>query len=272
MAESFPKVVLITGGSSGIGRAAALRLADMGADVALVARTASALQEVAAEVERRGRRALALPADVTDPAAALAAVSRTVEAFGRLDVLVCSAGVSMRSTFADTDLAAIEQVMRVNFFGTLYPTYHAIPHVKQTGGSLVAIASLVGKRATPTYAVYGASKFAVRGLYDSLRQELAADGVHVGVLSPGHVETPLRDRVLGPDGRPWATPPTPPFRVWPVDKVVERLVRLLVRRQAEALLPGFVSPMLALDQLIGPWLGDRIIARQFGRYPLPERP
>jgi NAD(P)-dependent dehydrogenase (short-subunit alcohol dehydrogenase family) len=263
------KVALVTGASSGIGRATAVRLARLGAHVGLAARTAKALEEVAGEVERAGRQALVLPTDVTDPEQCRLAVARTAERFGRLDVLVCSAGVSMRSRFEETDLGAMERVMRVNFFGTLYPTWHAVPHVKATRGSLVAVSSLVGKRGTPTYSAYGASKFAVQGLYESLRLELAADGVHVGVVSPGHVGTPLRERVLGPDGRPWPTPPPAPFRVWPVELVVDRLVRLILGRRPEALLPGFVGPLLALDQVLGPWLGDRIIARQFRKNPLP---
>src|SRR5262245_17082374 len=264
------RVALITGASSGIGRATALRLAGLGAHVALAARTQEALREVAGEIECLGRQALPLPTDVTDAEQCGAAVARTVERFGRLDVLVCCAGVSMRSRFEETELGAIERVMRINFFGTLYPTWHAIPHVKKTRGSLIAVSSLVGKRGTPTYSVYGASKFAVQGLYESLRLELASDGVHVGIVSPGHVATPLRERVLGPDGQPWRTPPPAPFRVWPVELVVDRILRLLLRRKPEALLPGFVGPMLALDQLIGPWLGDRLIARQFWRNPLPE--
>jgi NAD(P)-dependent dehydrogenase (short-subunit alcohol dehydrogenase family) len=264
------KIALITGASSGIGRAAAVRLARLGADVALVARTQAALQEAAGEVERLGRSALVLPGDVTDPETSRLAVARTVERFGRLDVLVCSAGVSMRSRFEETRLDAIERVMRVNFFGTLYPTWHAVPHVKATRGSLIAVSSLVGKRGTPTYSAYGASKFAVQGLYESLRVELAPDGVHVGVVSPGHVETPLRERVLGPDGEPWSTAPTAPFRVWPVEKIVDRLVRLILGRKPEALVPGFVGPLLAIEGLIGPRLGDRLITRQFRRYPLPD--
>jgi NAD(P)-dependent dehydrogenase (short-subunit alcohol dehydrogenase family) len=264
------KVVLITGASSGIGRATAERLALLGARVCLAARTTAVLEEVAAAVRRQGGEALVLPTDVTDEGQCRRAVAAAVGWFGRLDVLVCSAGVSMRSRFEQTDLQAVERLMQVNFFGTLYPTYHAIPHLRATRGSLIAVSSLAGKRGTPTYAAYGASKFAVQGLYESLRLELAASGVHVGVVSPGHVGTPLRDRVQGPDGRPYATPPPAPFRVWPLDKCVGRIVRLILRRRAEALLPGYVGPMLVLDHLLGPWLGDRIITRLFARAPLPE--
>jgi NAD(P)-dependent dehydrogenase (short-subunit alcohol dehydrogenase family) len=200
---------------------------------------------------------------VTDPEQCRAAVERTVARFGGLDVLLCSAGVSMRGAFGDSEPGALEHVMRVNFFGTLYPTYFALPHVKRARGSLVAISSLTGKRGTPSYAIYGASKFAVRGLYESLRLELAADGVHVGVVSPGFVDTPLRERVLAPSGRTWARPPAPPFRIWPVEKCVDRVVRLIVKRKAQALLPGFVGPLLALDDVTGGWLGDWFLGGKF---------
>jgi NAD(P)-dependent dehydrogenase (short-subunit alcohol dehydrogenase family) len=269
------KVALITGGSSGIGRGTALRLASHGVGVAVASRTVSALEEVVREAEALGVEALAVPTDVTDIEQCRRAVETTAARFGRLDVLVCSAGVSMRGLFADAEPAALEHIMRVNFFGTLYPTYFAVPHVKKSRGSLVAISSLTGKRGTPSYAIYGASKFAVRGLYDSVRLELAAAGVHVGVVSPGFVATPLRQRVLDGRGQPWPTPPTPPFRVWPVEKCVDRVVRLILKRQSQALLPSFVSPFLALDEITGGRLGDWYLGSKFdpadAAAPLPQQ-
>jgi NAD(P)-dependent dehydrogenase (short-subunit alcohol dehydrogenase family) len=258
------KVALVTGGSSGIGRATALRLASFGTRIAVAARTVATLQEVVREAETLGVEALAVPTDVTDMEQCRCAVETTTAHFGRLDVLVCSAGVSMRGMFADAEPAALEQIMRVNFFGTLYPTYFAVPHVKRSRGSLVAISSLTGKRGTPSYAIYGASKFAVRGLYDSLRLELAADGVHVGVVSPGFVDTPLRQRVLDASGRTWPTPPIPPFPIWPVEKCVDRIVRLIIKRKAQALVARpFVLPFLALDEISGGRLGDWYLGGKF---------
>jgi NAD(P)-dependent dehydrogenase (short-subunit alcohol dehydrogenase family) len=257
------KVVLITGGSSGIGRATALRLARCGARVALAARNRDALDEVARAVTALGSQALALTTDVTDAEQVRRAVEAAVAHFGGLDVLLCSAGLSMRAYFEGSSLEAMERVVRVNFFGTLYATHFALPHVKRRRGSLVAISSLTGKRGVPSYSVYGATKFAVAGLYESLRVELRRDGVHVGVVSPGFVDTPLRENVIGPDGKPWPEPPPPPFRIWPVEKCVDRIVRLIVKRRPEALLPGFTGPLLGIEHYIGPWLGDAILAWRF---------
>jgi NAD(P)-dependent dehydrogenase (short-subunit alcohol dehydrogenase family) len=257
------KVVLITGGSSGIGRATALRLASLGAKVAVAARGEEALRQVAREAAGLGAEALAVPTDVTDADQCRRAVESTVDRFGRLDILICSAGLSMRGYFAGSNLEALRRVMGVNFFGTVHFTHFALPHIKQTRGSLVALSSLTGLRGVPSYALYGASKFAIQGLYESLRLELRPDGVHVGVVAPGFVDTPLRDHVLRPDGRTWVKAPLPPFRIWPVEKCVDRIIRLIVKRRAQANLPGFMGPLFWLDQILACWIGNTILRLKF---------
>jgi NAD(P)-dependent dehydrogenase (short-subunit alcohol dehydrogenase family) len=257
------KVVLITGASSGIGRATALRLAEQGANLCLAARNPQALDEVVKEGEALGARVLAVPTDVSDAEQCRRAVEVGVETFGRLDVLLCCAGLSLRSYFAECRLEVLEHVMRVNFFGTLYATHFALPHIKKSGGSLVALSSLTGRRGVPSYSIYGASKFAIEGLYESLRLELRRDGVHVGIVAPGFVDTPLRTKVLGPDGKPWPEPPPPPFRIWPLEKCVTRIVRLIVKRRAQALIPWYIGPLLALDRVVGSWIGNTILAWKF---------
>jgi NAD(P)-dependent dehydrogenase (short-subunit alcohol dehydrogenase family) len=264
------KTVLITGASSGIGRAAAVRLASYGAHVVLAARTQPALEEIAALIASQGGQALVVPTDVTDAGQCQRAVAAAVERFGGLDVLICSAGLSLRGYFDGTGLDVLERVMRVNFFGTLYCTHAALPHIKQRRGSLIGISSLTGKRGVPSYALYGASKAAVQGLYESLRLELESDGVHVGVLAPAYVATPLRDHVLGPNGKPWTNAPPPPFRIWPVEKCVDRLVRLIVRRRAEALLPPFMGPVFVLDRVLGSWIGNALL--RYNYPPELEKP
>jgi NAD(P)-dependent dehydrogenase (short-subunit alcohol dehydrogenase family) len=257
------KTVLVTGGSSGIGKATAVRLAKYGAQVALAARNRGALEQVRQEIEQCGGVALVLPTDVTDPEQVSRAVEATVARFGKLDILLASAGLSMRAYFERSQLDAMGRVMRVNFFGTLYATHFALPHVMKTKGSLVAVSSLTGKRGIPSYSIYGASKFAIQGLYESLRLELARHGVHVGVVSPAFVDTPLRDNVLGPDGAPWDHPPPPPFRIWPVEKCVDRILGLIMKRKRQALMPWFTGPLLVIDEMLGRMIGDRILTKRF---------
>jgi NAD(P)-dependent dehydrogenase (short-subunit alcohol dehydrogenase family) len=261
------KVVLITGASSGIGRATALRLASAGGRLVLASRNVEALESACREAASLGAEAIVVPTDVTQREQCRRAVEAAVERFGRLDVLLCCAGVSMRGAFTDSDLDALEQVMRVNFFGTLHTAFFAVPHLKKTQGSLAAVTSLTGKRAPPYYAMYAASKFAVQGLFESLRVELAPFGVHVGVVAPAFVDTPLRENILGPDGRHYETPPKSPFKVWPVEKCVDLIVQLLLERRGELLLPWLVRPLLALDEALGGRLGDRYLARKFGCRP-----
>jgi NAD(P)-dependent dehydrogenase (short-subunit alcohol dehydrogenase family) len=261
------KVVLITGASSGIGRATALRLARQGCPVALAARNQDALEEVRRECEAWGGRALVVPTDVADADQCRRAVEQTAAALGRLDIAIACAGMSMRGYFDGSDLSAMEKVMRVNFFGTLYLMHFALPHVKKTKGSLVAISSMVGKRATPAYALYGASKFAVQGLCEALHIEMRHSGVHVGVVAPAFVATPLRQHALGADGRPAPEHPPEQFRIWPVEKCVDCIVDLIVRRKREVLLPWFAGPFLILDQILDRRLGDRMLDKRFP----PER-
>lgn len=264
------KVVLVTGASSGIGEATALRLASLGCRLGLAARNREALENVKRHCEARGARAVVLPTDVAESEQCRRAIEQTVADFGRLDIVINSAGLSMRSYFDGCDLAAMEKVMRVNFFGTLYMTHYALPHVQRTKGSLVAVSSMVGKRATPAYALYGASKFAIHGFYEALHIELKHDGVHVGVVAPAFVDTPLRLRALGADGKPALERPPDKFRVWPVENCVDCIVNLIVKRKREALLPWFAGPLLILDQLTGRRLGNRILDKRFP--PELERP
>jgi len=257
------KTLLITGASSGIGRGTALRLASVGAELSLAARNVDALEDVRRECENRGGKAIVLPTDVAVSEQVEQTVAKTVDQFGKLDVLLCSAGISMRAYFEGSQLAAMERVMQINFFGTLYATHYALPHIKKSGGSLVAISSLTGKRGIPSYSIYGASKFAVQGLYEALELELRRDGVHVGVVSPAFVDTPLRNNILGPDGKIWSVPLSPPLRIWPLEKCVDKVVRLIAKRKRQAIIPWYAGPLLVVDEMLGRVPGNRLLTRKF---------
>ncbi len=186
------KVVIVTGASSGIGRETALLFGKLGARVALVARRRKLLEAVAEEVRAAGGRALVAPADVGDARAARAAVASVRRAWRRIDVLVNNAGVLKPGPVANLTEAALDAMLRVNLYGPLFMTQAALPTLlRHPGGSIVNVASLAGRRGLTPLGGYCASKFALVGLSEALRTEYDAAVLHVGLVLPGVVETPM---------------------------------------------------------------------------------
>jgi clavulanate-9-aldehyde reductase len=189
------RTALVTGASSGIGRAIALALAEAGARVAVGARRRDALVTLAARIEEVSVGALALDLDVTDEAACRRAVERTVEELGGLDILVNNAGLMLLGQVEGADTEDWRRMVDTNLLGLMYMTHAALPHLLERRGSIVQLSSSSGRIARPGSAVYSASKFAVNAFSESLRQEVTARGVRVIVVEPGVVETELRDHI-----------------------------------------------------------------------------
>jgi len=251
-------VVVITGASSGIGRSLALQLAEQGARLALAARDGARLEEVAAECRRRAGDVLVVPTDVSEPAQCEHLVALAAAAFGRIDTLINNAGISMWARFDELrDLAVLERVMRVNYFGSVYCTYYALPHLKRTRGRIVAVVSLTGKAGVPTRSGYAASKHAMAGFFDSIRIELADHGVGVTTVYPGFVATEARRRALGPDGEPLRTSLVREHEVMTADACAATILRAAARRKREVVMTarGKVGMWL---KLVAPALVDRI--------------
>src|SRR5512139_1017772 len=197
------QVVIVTGASAGIGKALALQLASQGAKVAIAARRAERLEEVAAECQKLGGEALVVPTDVTDEAQCKALVEKTIAAFGRLDMLINNAGLAVSTLFDEfPDLHLFKHTMDVNFYGAVHCTYYALPSLKQTKGRVVAISSLGGKAALPYNSPYIASKYAMHGFYDTLRMELRQYGVSCTVVCPSWVATEFHEAQMNKDGVP----------------------------------------------------------------------
>src|SRR5215472_5671155 len=185
------RVVVVTGASSGIGRETALLFARLGARVALVARRRALLDDTAAAVRAAGGTALVAAADVGDATAARASVARVRRAWGRIDVLVNNAGILRMSTVAHLTAVDLEAMLRVNLYGPLFMIQAALPTMtRHPGGSIVNVASLAGRRGLSPLGGYCATKFALVGLSEALRTEVD-DAVHVGLVLPGVVETPM---------------------------------------------------------------------------------
>jgi NADP-dependent 3-hydroxy acid dehydrogenase YdfG len=189
-------VAFVTGASSGIGEATARTLADQGAAVALTARRAERLAQLAQDITGRGGRALVIETDVGDKTQAQDAVARTVAQFGRLDILVNNAGVGLLGSILDAPLDDWEQMVHVNLLGLLYTTHAALPHLLQAAedaprrvADLVNVSSRAGRVAQSGNGVYAATKFGVVAFSESLRQEVTRRHVRVAVVEPGTTAT-----------------------------------------------------------------------------------
>ena len=197
------KVVIITGASSGIGEALAYHLAQAGAFLALAARSAERLETVAAECRRLGAKAASVPTDVSDEDQCKALVASTLTTYGRIDALVNNAGFGVRAPLADLpSLALFVEVLNTNFMGSVYCTYYALPHLKQTRGRIVAVSGLIAKVPLPYLSSYTASKFAMAGFFDVVRMELEDSGISVTTVYPDFVATRFAANVRDAGGRP----------------------------------------------------------------------
>jgi 3-oxoacyl-[acyl-carrier protein] reductase len=196
------KIALITGGSRGIGAAIAKRLAIDGAKVAITyAKGADAAASVVKEIERDGGKAIAIQADATDAEAGKAAVEKTVETFGGLDVLVNNAGTAIPKTFEETTLEEMDRLFNINVRGVFIATQAALKHMKR-GGRIIMIGSAVGERVvTPGLVPYAATKGAVKIFTQALSRELGSRGITVNNVQPGPIDTELN-----PATSEWAVP------------------------------------------------------------------
>jgi NAD(P)-dependent dehydrogenase (short-subunit alcohol dehydrogenase family) len=250
------QVVIVTGASSGIGRQVALQLAEQEAWLALAARRVVRLEEVAAGCRERGGRALVVPTDVTDEQQCRALVARTMEEYGHLDMLVNDAGISPSGRFDELPgLDVVREVMSANYLGSVYCTYYALPHLRQTRGRIVVLSSLSTVTGMPKLGAYVASKKALIGFFDSLRAELHGSGVSVTIIYPSYVDTR--------DPRPVDEPP-PPGAMSP--ETCARLILAAAARRKREEVMTMAGKLARWFKLIAPGMMDRITSRTIGRY------
>jgi NADP-dependent 3-hydroxy acid dehydrogenase YdfG len=258
------RVVAITGASAGIGRATALRLARDGAALAMCGRRGDRLNEAAAEITAAGGTALPIVADVTRDADMQAFVARTLERFGRIDVMICNAGFGIAGAIDDITPDQMQKLMDVNYMGTYYATRAVLPAFRRQGrGHVIFISSIVGKRGVPYMGAYAATKFAQVGLAECLRAELSGSDIHATVVYPVSTETEFFHVMTQETG----TKVTRAFGPRQDAGVVADAIARAIERPVPEVFPHFTSRGLVWLNAVAPGVCDRVVKR-FGRKPV----
>ncbi len=240
-------VTIITGASTGIGEELAYQLAQQGALLVLTARRLDELNRVAGKARSFGGKVITVSADVGNSVACKKIIDAAVTEFGRIDTLINNAGMTMWAKFADIkDISMLERIMQVNYMGAVYCTHHALPYLVASHGRLVGVASLTGLVGVPTRTGYAASKHAMRGFFDSLRIELADEGVSVTMIYPGFVATGIRENATGADGKPARIDPVNQDDVMSAEKCADIIVRAIESRKREEI--------MTMKGKLGQWL------------------
>ncbi len=239
------KVVIITGASSGIGLALAKSFAKQGAHLALAARSADKLKNISEELTSNNTPNIVVTTDVSNEEDCKNLVAKTIEAFGRIDILINNAGISMRALFKDVDLDVLRQLMDVNFWGTVYCTKYALPYLLESKGSVTGISSIAGYIGLPARTGYSASKFAMHGFLETLRVENLKTGLHVLIAAPGFTASNIRKTALTNDGSQQGETPRKEEKMMSAEEVAERVINA-IRKKKSTLILTFVEGKLTV--------------------------
>lgn len=239
------KVVIVTGASSGIGKALVYELAHQGAKLAIASRNIEELLNIEQDLKKQGAEILPVRTDVTKELACKELIEQTYAYFGRIDVLINNAGISMRALLEDLETSVLHKVMDVNFWGTVYCTKYALPYLLQSKGSLVGIISIAGFIGLPGRTGYAASKFAVRGFLNTVRIENRKKGLHVLVAAPGFTASNIRKTALNANGRQQGESPRNEGTMMTAEQCSAIIVKGIRKRKREIIMT-FVEGKLAV--------------------------
>lgn len=259
------KVVIITGASSGIGRALAKEFASKGARLALGARRTDLLEKLQSELPYT--EILIRKTDVSLESDCRMLIDETIKRFGQIDVLINNAGISMRALFEEVDLKVIRQLMEVNFFGTVYCSKYALPHLLKTRGSLVGVISIAGYVGLPGRTGYSASKFAIRGFLDTVRIENQKKGLHVLVAAPGFTTSEVRKVALTTDGSPQGETPRDENKMMSSEECAKRIVHAVKKRKRELIMTFYEGKLTVLFSKFFPSLLDKLTYNIMSKEP-----
>jgi dehydrogenase/reductase SDR family protein 7B len=230
------KVVIITGASSGIGKALAFVFGQNGSKIVITGRDSAKLESTQIELNLAGIDTLAIVADVSIENDNKTVVDKTIAHFGKIDILINNAGITMRALFNDADTDVIKKVMDINFYGMVYATKYALPEIIKSQGSIIGISSIAGYRGLPGRTGYSASKFAMQGFLESLRTELLKKNVHVLVACPGFTTSNIRNSALSADGSTQGESPRDEAKMMTAEEVAAHIYKATVYRKRDLVL------------------------------------
>ena len=257
------KVVLITGGSSGIGKALVEEALHLGAQVATCGRSLSKLQTAFPAAQDK---LLLIETDVRDEAACAALIQRTVDRWGRIDILVNNAGISMRALFADAQISVLRELMDINFWGTVQCTKYALPYIRKVKGVIVGVSSIAGYRGLPGRTGYCASKFAIQGFLEALRTELLHTGTHVMWVSPGFTASNIRNVARAGDGTVQGETPLDEGGLMSAEECAVRIIQAVIARKRTIVMTRQGKLTVWLNKLFPAFTDDQVY-KHFRREP-----
>jgi dehydrogenase/reductase SDR family member 7B len=260
------KVVIITGASSGIGKALAFECGKRGAKLVLSARNIEMLNEIRDNLRSEGVDVITTKTDVSIESECREMIGAAVDKFGRIDVLVNNAGISMRALFEDVDLQVIRQLMETNFWGTVYCTKYALPYLLKSRGSLVGVSSVAGYKGLPGRAGYSASKFAMQGFLEVLRIENMKKGLHVLIACPGFTTSNIRNVALSKDGTSQGETPLDESKLMPASDVA-RLIADAIMKKKERITLTTQGKMTVLLNKFFPRFMDKMVYNHMAKEP-----
>lgn len=260
------KVVVVTGASSGIGRSLAIEFARNGYNVVAAARKVDQLETVKKDIEKAGGKALIVATDVSKQSDCERLMAETMATFGRIDVLINNAGISMRAVFEKTDLNVIRQLMDINFWGTVYCTKYALPHLLKSKGSVVGISSIAGKKGLPGRTGYSASKFAMEGFLETLRTENLKTGLHVLVACPGFTASNIRNTALAADGNTQGESPRDEKKMMQPEEVARRIYKAVEGRKRDIIMTRDGKLTVFLNKFF-PGMMDKVVYNHMAKEP-----
>jgi short-subunit dehydrogenase len=257
------KTVIITGASSGIGKACAEAFAKRGANLVLGARQFVTLCEIAQQIEQEyGVKAIAIACDVSVESDCENLINQASLIFGRIDVLINNAGVSMRALFKDLDLVVIRNLMDINFWGTVYCTKYALPDLLKAKGSVVGVSSIAGYQGLPGRTGYSSSKFAMNGFLNALRVENLKTGLHVMIASPGFTASNIRKVALVKDGSAQGETSMNEEKMMSAEEVAEIMLQGIIKRKRSLIMTGQGKLTVFLSKWL-PGLLDKLVYNHF---------